>query len=278
MSRSAVLTGLVRHAEECLWTAHQWRQLEGEAKQACDNLSEGKATENSVRYDVIEVFSPPRFVIQAATRGPSFLSADLLTGWDFQRPRDRDLMRKLVRESLPHLLVLCPPCTWSGGWFHLNKLYMTPDEYRYNVTLSKQFLNFCAELAQAQLDAGGRVMFEHPLGSSVWSMPRFQALRKRMFEGTVDMCVYGLKIPDGTRTRKSTRLLVSHRNMTSMGQAVLTRPPRAPGASGCRRVRTRNWQCQPACRPMYPGLRKSCAPNVDGTPCSPWGVSGPIPD
>ena len=110
-----------------------------------------------------------------------------------------------------------PPCTWAGGWFHLNRCFLSPEERRHKEQVTKLFLNFSASLAQIQLASGGRVMFEHPFASSAWEMPRLKSLRQRMFDVSVDMCSYGLKVPDGLPIRKHTRLLVSHANMQALG-------------------------------------------------------------
>ena len=194
------------------WTPHQFRQVRSGLKQALQD-SPGLSAD---RPHIIEVFSPPRFALQAATKGLRCVSADLQTGWDFRRPQDRDAMTQLVQASPPDLLVLCPPCTWAGGWYHLNRCYLSPEERRQKELTTRLFLNFSASLAQIQLASGGRVMFEHPFSSSAWQLPQMQRLREKMFEVSVDMCAYGLKVPDGRSIRKHTRLLVSHANMRSL--------------------------------------------------------------
>ena len=80
------------------------------------------------------------------------------------------------------------------------------------------FANFCAELAQLQIDHGGRVVFEHPLGSSIWKLPRLEQLRQRMHEVSLDQCAFGLCVPGGLPILKRTRLLVSHANMKVLGR------------------------------------------------------------
>ncbi|CAK9104708.1 Retrovirus-related Pol polyprotein from transposon RE1 (Retro element 1) (AtRE1) [Includes: Protease RE1 [Durusdinium trenchii] len=106
------------------WTAKQHRQLMAQVK-----VPKREDQVSHDRYHVIEVFSPPRFALEGATRGYRVLSADLSTGWDFRRKSDRENMLTLVRTNPPDLLVLCPPCTWAGGWWHLNRLHMDPNEH-----------------------------------------------------------------------------------------------------------------------------------------------------
>ncbi len=170
------------------------------------------------KYDVVEVFSPPRFASYAATIGKTALSADLLTGWDFRKSSDRDSMKQLISETPPELLVLCPPCTWAGGWFHLNKCFMSKEEILEKQRWTTLFVNFCCDLIEIQLSRGGRVLFEHPLSSTVWTMPRMLALKDRLFTVSLDMCRYGLHIPQGLLIKKATQLWVSDPEMQKLGK------------------------------------------------------------
>ena len=194
------------------WTPKQSRQL----AQQVGKLEQFRKPKKP--FDVIEVFSPPRFAQQTATRGQTCLSADLVTGWDFRKPSHREHMKKLIKETPPELLVLCPPCTWAGGWFNLNQLYMSPEEVAEKQRLTMLFINFCCELMELQLASGNRVLFEHPKGSAAWKMPKVQKLVRRMHEVECDMCRFQLRIPKGRLIRKSTKLLVSHANMKSLNR------------------------------------------------------------
>ena len=204
------------------WKPRQRRQVKSGAQQAQqallqpDTVPRGPPKESS--YQVIEVFSPPRFTLEGTTQGLSCLAADLTTGWDFRKASDRAAMRDLVSTEPPELLVLCPPCTWAGGWYELNKSYLSAEERREKDLLTTLFLNFCADLAEIQLSAKKRVLFEHPLRSRAWKLPKFQALARKMFSVQLDMCCYGLQAPNGLRIQKSTRLLVSHQNMCSLSR------------------------------------------------------------
>ena len=202
----------------CQWSKRQLRQVRSGVHRALKVQGQRRDGSSERLYDVIEVFSPPRFQLEGKVKGFSCLSADLLTGWDFRVPAQRAQMKELVHEQKPSLLVLCPPCTWAGGWYHLNRLYLDPRERRERDRLTQLFLNFSAELAEIQLGQGGRVIFEHPLRSLAWRLPRFQKLTEKMFQVRVDMCCYGLKIPTGERILKQTLLLVSHANMRSIGK------------------------------------------------------------
>ena len=121
-----------------------------------------------------------------------------------------------VEESKPRLLVLGPPCTHAGGWYHLIRGPLSEQEAAHKRGLTKLFVHFCVDFAQIQLAAGRRVVFELPKGSYFWNLPRVLQLQKQMKEIDVDLCSYGLQIPDGPFVRKSARLLVSHDNMRSL--------------------------------------------------------------
>ncbi|CAE7038139.1 RE2 [Symbiodinium sp. CCMP2592] len=196
------------------WNPRQWRQFRAAAKKASE-VSKKEASAGS-KLDVVEVFSSSQFAEVGAIKGLECVAADLHTGWDFRRPRDRAAMRTLVEESKPRLLVLNPPCTYAGGWYHLSRGLLSEQEAAHKRGLIKLFVHFCVDLAQIQLAAGRRVLFELPKGSYFWNLPRVLQLQKQMTEIEVDLCSYGLQIPDGPFVRRSVRLLVSHDNMRSL--------------------------------------------------------------
>ena len=194
------------------WTSRQHRVLMAQVKEVIARPVHRLGD----KLNVIEVFSPPRFALEAATKGLTCLSADLVTGWDFRKPSHRKNIKRLVSEHPPELLVLCPPCTWAGGWFHLNKMHMSEEQVECRRRLTKLFVTLCCELAQMQLDRGGRVLFEHPRGSSVWQFSCMNKLRDRMHQLDLDMCCYGMRVPGGPLIKKATRLWVSHHNMLKL--------------------------------------------------------------
>lgn len=193
----------------CQWTPKQQRSLTAQLRQT--NLEQGQR-----KYQVIEVFSPPRFALECIKHNRECLSADLCTGWDFRKPEDRQRMKEIVRTTPPELLVLCPPCTWAGGWFHLNKTKMSAGDVREKQLLTRLFIRFCGELIDIQLSNGGRVMFEHPLDSIAWSLlKRFQPRMKLV---KLHMCCYGMQLPSGDLIRKPTMLMVSHSDMCKLSR------------------------------------------------------------
>ena len=191
------------------WSPKQHRQLMHQVQQGTMPKGPGK-------INVIEVFSPPRFALECEKMGWSCLSADLCTGWDFRKSSDRQAMREAVKNRKPDLLVLCPPCTWAGGWFHLNKKHMSDEELCEKKILTRLFINFCKELIKIQLNNGGRVMFEHPRDSVAWGL--LEELSSQLHTVDLHMCRFGLRVPQGPLIRKATRLMVSHADMRELGR------------------------------------------------------------
>ena len=77
---------------------------------------------------VAELFSPPRFSLEAQKRGQQGIAFDLKQGWNLLNPLTQRKVDALLDELCPELLIVCPPCTYSGGWEHLNSCYRTPLE------------------------------------------------------------------------------------------------------------------------------------------------------
>ncbi|CAE7795640.1 Copia protein [Symbiodinium microadriaticum] len=170
----------------------------------------------------------------------------LAASWKEKRQELNRLQRSRrfaqARDVKRSLLVVGLPCTWNGGWHHLNKLHMEPHEINEKIRLVKLFVNFSADLAQMQLDRGGRVLLEHPSGSNIWTLPKLAALRRSMFEVITDMCCFDFVAPGGLPIQKRTRLLVSHANMRSLQRQCQGTHQHQKGGTASRFV----GQCPPA--------------------------------
>ena len=199
----------------CQWTKRQWRQVRSQVKGSVQ-VSQTTAAKPKEGPAVVELFGSPSFGKLAATRGIRCLSADLATGWDFREFRHREAMKHIVQECRPELLCIAAPCSSSGGWQYLNKPKLVLEEIQEKSRLVKLFANFAADLAQIQLAAGGRIVFESPALSPVWSLPKIEALRRSMHEFNVDLCQYHTGSSEGGFRQRPTKLLVSHENMRSL--------------------------------------------------------------
>ena len=168
---------------------------------------------------VQEVFSPPRFVPSAEAVGMQGFSYDLKTGYDLSTAADRKRVEDALEKSPPELLVLSPPCTDEGGWFHLNSTRWDRMEYLRRVARSRSYIRWCCKLFRAQAARGKRAMFEHPTGAKTWTYPEVQSLCRQFYTCKLHMCRYGLRLPGSESCiRKSTRLLLTHEDMQSLSK------------------------------------------------------------
>ena len=170
------------------------------------------------KYAVVEVFSPPRVVPQVEKMGLKGLSVDIKQGWNLMDPQTRAWLKTELWNYPPELLILCPPCTDAGGWFHLNKWYMSMQEFLRRKHMLRVFKKFCKELIAQQIALGGRFVFEHPIGSEVWQDPEMVELCNELCPFKTDMCCFDLHLPATENhpkklVKKSTRLLVSNHDM-----------------------------------------------------------------
>eukprot|EP00435_Cladocopium_sp_Y103_P050118 s180_g15.t1 len=204
-------------------TKKQTRSLESQVKTATSKPRVGQ------KYAVVEVFCPPRFVPEVERMGLRGLSLDTSTGWDLNDARQQEWVETELGQHPPELLVICPPCTDAGGWFHLNALRMPIQEVLRRRLILKKQKAFCKRLMRQQFASGGRVLFEHPSPSCVWDDPDFVQWCEEYHSFVTHMCCYDLHVPATSQhpkqlIRKSTRLLCSHTDM-----CVLRR--NCPGAS-----------------------------------------------
>ena len=175
-------------------------------------LAQCKQYDNSVQsnYLVAELFSPPRFTTEAEHRGTKGLAFDLSTGYNLLDPSTQKHVDAVLDEARPSLLIVCPTCTYSGGWDNLNRLHRSPIEQARLVRESRLKVKFCVEQIHKQLHRGGDFMFEHPWGSRVWHSKELGSLHRKFGVFRIDQCAYGLKCPDtGLPIQKATGLMVS---------------------------------------------------------------------
>eukprot|EP00435_Cladocopium_sp_Y103_P057771 s2526_g20.t1 len=145
---------------------------------------------------VAELFSPPRFALEAQRLGAQGLSYDVKQGQDLEDPVVQARVDQELDEAKPDLLILCPPCRNRGGWDHLNRIYRTPLENARLIKKSRKQVQFCEKQIQKQLKRGGEFMFEHPWPSEVWEDPVMQPLKRKFGVRRIDMCAYDLRCPD----------------------------------------------------------------------------------
>ena len=128
---------------------------------------------------VAELFSEPRVTLKAQQCGATGIAFDVKQGCDLLDPQTQQEVSGLLQEAKPSLLTASPPCTHGGGWEHLNRCYRTAVERARIVRQSRQQLRFCVQEIHAQIRRGGKWLFEHPLGSSIWKTPEMKSLIRK---------------------------------------------------------------------------------------------------
>ena len=169
-------------------------------------------------YAVIEVFCPPRLTPQVEQMGLRGLAVDLETGWNLMRQDDVNWLENEIRQHPPELLVLCPPCTDAGGWYSYNSMFMSPAEVLQRSRKLRRWISIVKRLITLQVQAGGRFILEHPVGSRLWRDDGIRHLMSTLTSFVTHMCCFDLHVPatesqPRQRIKKSTRLLVSHEDM-----------------------------------------------------------------
>ena len=142
-------------------------------------------------FAVAEIFSPPRFRLEAEQQGLRGLSFDVKQGWDLLDPTVQREVDRMLDRAKPELLVARLPCEHTRD---LNGTRLSPLERARLVREARAQARFATEQCVKQAKRGGKFMLEHPLPSSVWKYPPVQALVRKYGQSRVD--VSGLKDPE----------------------------------------------------------------------------------
>ena len=96
-------------------------------------------------------------------------SMDLRNGWDFSRPEDREMARQMLKESKPTLLIGSPECRMFSTLQNMNPHKHT-EEWKRAYAMACLHVQFCCELYREQIDRGGYILHEHPVGATSWKL------------------------------------------------------------------------------------------------------------
>ena len=172
--------------------------------------------------DIMEVYSPPRIlkvgVEEFNLRGE--ISADLETGWNFNKMDHRISLVMVVKARKPLVLILSPPCTMFSTLQNL-KWYKTPVGIRHKkIEEAVLHLEFSCLLMELQLSQGRWVVFEHPWRALSWHSPSLRDISKHpgMKCLRIDMCTFGMRSPKShVPLRKPTVIMT---NLTELEQLL----------------------------------------------------------
>ena len=138
------------------------------------------------------------------------MAFDIKQGCDLTDSQTQKEVDELLDQARPKSLTASPPCTYWGGWDHLNKCHRTPVERARLIRIARRQVKFSVEQIHKQLRRGGDFLLEHPIGSSIWKEPAVRELKRKYGFHRVDMRAYGLKDPKSGRHRKGTGIICSN--------------------------------------------------------------------
>lgn len=190
-------TEMVPRYASYLWDARVPQHCLGETQDAC-----------------MEVYSPPRvspFVERLGLAGG--LSADILTGWNFNNIDTRIAMVVEVKVRRPQVLILSPPCTWFSTLQNLNWYKIPVDHREQKLCEAILHVEFCCMLMRLQVQGGRKVIFEHP--KSALSFKFVKQLKEFVdAEGfmnlDIDQCLFGLVSPKKHMPLKKATLVLTN--------------------------------------------------------------------
>ena len=148
--------------------------------------------------DGMEAYSPPRVMPVMAELGlRANVSADILTGWDFDSPLMRHLFVVEIKGRRPWLLILSPPCTMLCMLMGWNWWRMKRDHREARLSQGLLHVEFSMFLADLQEYQGCFYVFEHPRGAITWEHSNGQRImsRKTCLVADFDMCAFGTTRP-----------------------------------------------------------------------------------
>ena len=118
--------------------------------------------------------------------------------WDFSSARAREKALKLIDDTMPNLLFLCPPCTMFSVMQNLNFERMTEEHYTERMKDAVMHFAFAVLLCLRQNTAGRYFALEQPVGAFSWSLKVASLLSRTPGVERVnfDFCMLGMLSAD----------------------------------------------------------------------------------
>ena len=159
------------------------------------------------KLDFLELFSGSAKLSQAAAMQGLRVGApiDLRTGYDLLTAEGRRKAMEVIERQQPKIIHMAPVC---GPWSQMQNINDPADTYQKR----KKYLpmvEFCARVALYQIEHGRFFIIENPATSKIWFTKHFQRLlmKHTVTYGTLDMCAFGMRDPNGYYYYKPTSLL-----------------------------------------------------------------------
>ena len=151
------------------------------------------------KYDVCEVFSPPRVFATAIRHGlrggwpigMAFRDPSKGRQYDLRNSKDQGEVTRLIRRHCPTVLVVSPPCTAFSiaNQGEVDKLVLAG---------AIEMIRFSIEICELQHKSGRHFIFEQPQSSRAWSLNEVVKLTycDGVAKTTFHQCMYGLEARD----------------------------------------------------------------------------------
>ena len=168
---------------------------------------------HSTQVDLIEIFSPPRIIPQAARQGfrtTTPTNLDLTEDWDATTVTGRDRLEDILKRQKPWMSTLLP-CAPFSNVFRLNERMQDSQEQVRTQGNSLELFEVAMWVALTQYQTGRKFLFEHPACASSWSteMVSFVAGLVGVMLVTVDLCSLGMADEDERSHCRTTTLMTN---------------------------------------------------------------------
>ena len=158
--------------------------------------------------DLVELFSPKRFVQQASSYGlrPGF-AVDLCETkpygrhkgeyWDLSKDSDVVELEQMIGYERPWLLTGSPPCTAFSSLQKISLHKRDPHLVRQERMHAEKLLEVAVHFYELQRSQGRFFLHEHPHGCDSWSHPLMIELQRKpgVFTVTSPMCCWEARLP-----------------------------------------------------------------------------------
>ena len=201
------------------------------------------------KIDFLELFAGSARLSQVAAMNGLRVGQpiDLRTGLDMLTSDGRKRTMEIIEKQKPKVIFMAPHC---APWSQMTNIHdrIARDQRRQKFL---PMLEFCCRIAIFQIEHGGHFIIENPASSALWYTRCFQRLlsQRGVIYGTLDMCSFGTKDPNGFYYNKPTSLLrnfdaevmapVFKRSGNKLGGAQHQHQPlegSAPGYGSCSKL------------------------------------------
>eukprot|EP00435_Cladocopium_sp_Y103_P076085 s7_g76.t1 len=159
------------------------------------------------KIDFLEMFSGSAKLSQTAASQGLRVGAtiDLRTGYDLLTADGRRRAMEVIERQQPKIIHMAPV---RGPWSQMQSKN-DPAHTWYKRKKYLPMVEFCAKVALYQLEHGRFFIIENPATSKIWYTKHFQRLLMKhgVTWGTLDMCAFGMRDPNGYYYYKPTSLL-----------------------------------------------------------------------